>query len=242
MKNFLKSSFSNPLAPFILIFALIILTTLIVSNIKTSMETANATQTELAAKHNLMMDPSLSTEIFEEPGPANPSEPDVQLLTAAALMDWSKGNFKAAEDKFRTILVFNPNNPVALSHLGALLHHRGDYKNAELMFRQQTLFFPSDPNAYMNLGTVLAKQNKLNEAIKVSKRSLELDPSNAATALSLARIYSLANNKIVAMDYFKRAASSMGPKIVEASWDPAFDSIRNTAEFKEIINRAGEQK
>lgn len=241
MKHFLKSSFSNPLAPFILIFALIILTTLIVSNIKNSLETEAAKETEFAASHSLLLDPQ-PAGMPVEPEPADLSKPDVQYLTAAALADWSKGNFDAAEDKFRTILVFNPNNPVALSHLGALLHHRGDYKNSELMFRRQTLFFPSDPNAYMNLGTVLAKQNKFNEAIRVSKRSLELDPSNAATALSLAKIHSLANNKSTAMDYFKRAANIMGPGIVEASWDPAFDNIRKTPEFKKIIKEAGENR
>ncbi len=241
MKQFLKSGFSNPLAPFILIFALIILTTLIVSNIKTSMETEAAKETEFAANHSLLLDSS-TARIPAEPKPEDLSKPDVQFLTAAALSDWSKGDFSAAEDKFRTILVFNPNNPVALSHLGALLHHRGDYKNAELMFRRQTLFFPSDPNAHMNLGTVLAKQNKFKEAIKVSKRSLELDPSNAATALSLAKIHSLANNAQTAMDYFRRAAGILGPGIVEASWDPAFDNIRNTAEFKKIVREAGENK
>ena len=241
MKQFLKSSFSNPLAPFILIFALIILTTLIVSNIKTSMETAAEKETEFTANHTLLLDPQ-PAGIPVEPKQADLSKPDVPFLTASALADWSKGNFEAAEDKFRTILVFSPNNPVALSHLGALLHHRGDYKNAELMFRRQTLFFPSDPNAHMNLGTVLAKQNKFNEAIQVSKRSLELDPSNAASALSLAKIHSLANNKQTAMDYFKRAANILGPGIVEASWDPALDNIRNMAEFKEIIRTAGENK
>ena len=242
MKQFLKSSFSNPLAPFILIFALIILTTLIVSNIKNSMETEAAKETEFAANHSLLLDSSSSAGLPPETEPKDNSKPDVQFLTAAALADWSKGNFDAAEDKFRTILVFNPNNPVALSHLGALLHHRGDYKNAELMFRRQTLFFPSDPNAHMNLGTVLAKQNKFSEAIRVSKRSLELDPSNSATALNLAKIHSMANNKQTAMDYFKRAANIMGPGIVEASWDPAFDNIRNTAEFKRIVKEAGENR
>ncbi len=242
MKAFLKSGFSNPLAPFILIFALIILTTLIVSNIKTTMETEAAKKTEFAAKNSLMVDPSLATGIPDEPENTDLSKPDVQYLTAAALADWARGDFNAAEDKFRTILVFHPNNPVALSHLGALLHHRGDYKNAELMFRRQTLFFPSDPNAHMNLGTVLAKQNKFKEAIQVSKRSLELDPSNAATALSVAKIHSLANNKNTAMDYFRRAANILGPGIVESSWDPAFDNIRDLPEFRSIIREAEKNK
>lgn len=237
MKNFLLSGIKNPLAPFILLMALIILMTIIVTNIKT----AQAERTMGAVSRDLLFDPSLPTSFEEMPEPlTEPTlEPDIRGLTAAALDDWARGDFSGAEDKFRTILVFRPNNAVALSHLGALMHHRGDYKTAELMFRKQTLFYPGDPNAYLNLATVLAKQNKLPEALAASKQSLALDPGgSAATHLSLAKIYSLANNRKVALDFLRRAAIQLGPRLIEASWDPSFDNIRQTPEFQELLRDA----
>ena len=225
---------SPSLTPFVMIFALIILFTIIVSNIRDSEE--NSQQEK---KQNSIKELRLSTSFEPDTEkPANLDIPDTQMLAASALTDWHRGNFKEAEDKFRTILVFSPNNPIALSHLGALLHHRGDYENAELMFRRQTLYFPGDPGAHQNLGAILAKQNKFKEAIQVSKRGLELAPSSPSSVLVLAKIYSLAGSSKLALEYFRRAASMMGRDIVKASWDPAFDNIRKTEEFAEILRNA----
>ncbi len=240
-KDSLFSGIRNPLGPFILLMALIILTTIIITNIKTAQE---RTENPAPVPRDLLFDPSLPTRFEDgEIRSALPTlEPDIRRLTSAALDDWARGDFPAAEDKFRTILVFRPNNAVALSHLGALMSHRGDYKTAELMFRNQTLFYPGDPNAYLNLATVLAKQNKLPEALAASKQSLALDPGGTtATHLSLAKIYSLANNRKVALDFLRRAAADLGPRLVEASWDPSFDNIRKSREFQELVREAEKQ-
>ena len=237
MKSSIFSGIHNPLSPFLLLLALIILATIIISNIQSEQEKQWFRN---AAPRELQYDPSLPTRIDDMDSQyASPMlEPDIQRLTAAALDDWARGDFTAAEDKFRTILVFRPNNAVALSHLGALLSHRGDYKTAELMFRNQTLFYPGDPNAYLNLATVLAKQKRLPEALAASKQSLALSPGGAANHLSLAKIYSLANNRKMALDFFRRAAGSLGARLVEASWDPSFDNIRQTPEFQELVREA----
>ncbi len=236
MKNFLVSGIKNPLAPFILLLALIILMTIIISNINTARETAHA------GRRSLLFDPQ-PEETDETAGMSAGSEPDIRRLTAEALDAWEGGDLAAAEDKFRTILVFRPNSAVALSHLGALLHHRGDYASAERMFRRQTLFHPGDPNAYLNLASVLARQNKLPEALAVSKQSLRLAPkASSANLLSLAKIYSQAKDEKRALDYFRRAASILGPRLVEAGWDPAFDNIRKNPEFQTLLRDARKQK
>ena len=230
---------SNPsLTPFVMIFALIILFTIIVSNIRNPEESGQP-EKKRSSTQGLIFNPRLSTGLEPDADKSSVSDlPDTQMLAASALTDWHSGNFREAEDKFRTILVFSPNNPVALSHLGALLHHRGDYENAELMFRRQTLYFPGDPGAYQNLGAILAKQNKFKEAIQVSKRGLDLAPSSPSSVLILAKVYSLAGSSKLALEYFRRAASMMGRGIVKASWDPAFDNIRKTEEFSEILREA----
>ena len=238
MKNFLVSGIKNPLAPFILLLALIILMTIIISNIKSARETAQLH----TGRQNLLFDPQ-PADSDETAAEKTGSEPDIRHLTAEALDAWEGGDFAAAADKFRTILVFRPNNAVALSHLGALLHHRGDYASAERMFRRQTLFHPGDPNAYLNLASVLARQNKLPEALAVSKQSLRLAPKASSTnLLSLAKIYSQAKDEKRALDYFRRAASILGPRLVEAGWDPAFDNIRQNPEFQSLLRDAGKQQ
>lgn len=229
---------SPSLTPFVMIFALVILFTIIVSNIRDSEENSQQEKKQSSIKE-LLFNPNLSTSYEPDNHVSQDSDiPDTQMLAASALADWHSGKFKEAENKFRTILVFSPNNPIALSHLGALLHHRGDYKNAELMFRRQTLYFPGDPGAHQNLGATLAKQNKFREAIQVTKRGLELAPSSPSSALVLAKIYSLAGSTKPALEYFRRAASVMGRGIVEASWDPSFDNIRKTEEFTKILSEA----
>lgn len=238
MKNFLNIS-GPSLTPFVMIFALIILFTIIVSNIRDSEENAKRNEKKQNSVRSMEFRPLLNTRFEpEDERPPDSGAPDTQMLAAAALADWNNGKFAAAEDKFRTVLVFSPNNPIALSHLGAILHHRGDYENAELMFRRQTLYFPGDPGAFQNLGATLAKQHKYKEAINVTKRGLELAPSSPASALVLAKIYSLTGNRQTALDYFRRAAAILGRGILEASWDSAFDNIRETKEFARILREA----
>ena len=77
MKNFLVSSIKNPLAPFILLLALIILMTIIISNIKSARETAHAH----TGRQSLLFDPQ-PEETDETGGTPAASEPDIRHLTA----------------------------------------------------------------------------------------------------------------------------------------------------------------
>ena len=78
----------------------------------------------------------------------------------------------------------------------------------------------------------------MSKALAASKQSLALSPGGTANHLSLAKIYSLANNRKMALDFFRRAAGSLGARLVEASWDPSFDNIRQTPEFQELVREA----
>ena len=42
----------------------------------------------------------------------------------------------------------------------------------------------------------------------------------------------------MALDFLRRAAVRLGPELVELSWDPAFDNIRRTQEFQQLIRDA----
>ena len=83
MKRFLRSGIKNPLAPFILLMALIILITIIITNIKT----AQVGYAKTAPPRDLLFDPSLPTSFEETPeAPGEPTlEPDLRGLTAAGL-------------------------------------------------------------------------------------------------------------------------------------------------------------
>ena len=89
MKNFLVSGIKNPLAPFILLLALIILMTIIISNINTARETAHA------GRRSLLFDPQ-PEETDEIAGMSAGSEPDIRRLTAEALDAWEGGDLAAA--------------------------------------------------------------------------------------------------------------------------------------------------
>ena len=212
MKNFLVSSIKNPLAPFILLLALIILMTIIISNIKSARETAHAH----TGRQSLLFDPQ-PEETDETGGTPAASEPDIRHLTAEALDAWEGGDFAAADWVLTS--------------------------DAERAIIKTLGLFPGDPNAYLNLASVLARQNKLPEALAVSKQSLRLAPKASSTnLLSLAKIYSQAKDEKRALDYFRRAASILGPRLVEAGWDPAFDNIRQNPEFQSLLRDAGKQQ
>ncbi len=230
--NFLKSGISNPLLPFIVLLMLVILITVIASNLKEIQRTnSSGSAAPVPDASNFRKPGAVPAPVRASSGEASP---DIAALTRAALEDWRNGDLQNAEDKFRTALVFQPDNPVALSYLGTLFHHRGDYKTAELMFRRQTLYFPTNPSGYMNLGLTLLKQNRFDEALAESKRAYVLDPASDESALNIAKILVSAGEKGMALAYLRRAARSGSANILNALWDPVFDPIRDDPEFLRI--------
>jgi len=237
---------NKPLAPFIVFFALVILLTIAIANmrapeepLKQQAKPKDARIISLSPMKDIVLEkPFKTVKPIQVAGPEQNATVDAKKLLAEAFKCLDEGNVQAAEDKFRTVLVFEPDNIKALSAIGGLLYKQGKYPDAELFFRNQAKLSPDDATVYNNLGAVLAKQRKYSEAIKSMERGLLINPDSGVALFNLSGMNSLAGNAREAIDNFKKAYVKLGEKILPLSNDPSFDNIRSTQEFKDIIDQA----
>ena len=167
---------------------------------------------------------------------------EIQKMLNQAYNDMAAGNLDAAENKARTVLVFEPENFAAMSLLGKVLYSQQKYELAEAMFRRQTELKKDDPSVYNNLGQSLAKQNKYDEAIVQMIFAAELYPESPLISLNLSGMHSIKGEKEKSIKLFRKAFKVLGNQIIPISYDPALNNIREEPEFIQIINDAKKLK
>ena len=165
-------------------------------------------------------------------------EKKVLNLLLQAYSELDKGKIDAAEDKVKTVLMFQHENYEALSLLGKIYYLKHEYGNAEKIFTKQIKVNAKSASAYNNLGQVLLKQEKYSRAVIQFKKALELDPESGLIALNLSGAYAQQGKKEEAITAFDKAFSLMGTSIINVANHPALDNIRDEKDFRVIMKRA----
>lgn len=165
-------------------------------------------------------------------------EKKILNLLLQAYSELDKGKIDAAEDKVKTVLMFQNENNEALSLLGKLYYLKQEYESAENIFSKQIRINPKSASAYNNLGQVLLKQKKYPRAVLQFKKALELDPESGLIALNLSGAYAQLGKKEESIAAFDKAFSLMGVSIINVANHPALDSIRDEKGFRLIMKRA----
>jgi Flp pilus assembly protein TadD len=230
------------LAPLIGVIALVILLSFIIINSDFSKVTDSDKEKKtknVPPKVNLRPQPN---EYSLTPRNADAVEEKEHLFKireniARARNLYAAGKTEAAEEVLRTLLVFDPNHPQALSLLGRILFYSSRYSEAEVLFRKQVRLDPRDPLAYNRLGSTLAKQKRYKEAIANSKIALGINPESGQAHVNLSGMYSVTGDKEKAIKHFQEAYRLLGYSVLQISFDEAFDNIRDTTQFQDIISK-----
>ena len=158
------------------------------------------------------------------------------LLQAYSELD--KGKISVAEDRVKTVLVFQPENNEALSLLGKIYYLQHKYKKAELIFQQQVKINKKSAGAYNNLGQVLLKQKKYSRAASQFLVAQNIDPESGVIALNLSGAYSQQGKKSESIESFKKAFKLLGIRVITVANHSALDNIRKEKEFRDILKKA----
>ncbi len=150
----------------------------------------------------------------------------------------AEGKEADAEDRLRTLLIFEPNNPQALSLLGGIMYYSSRYQEAEMIFRKQIQLDPDKAPLHNQLGSVLAKQDKITEAVAECLKAVDLEPDSADARINLAGMYSVSGDRDNAMKQLIAAYKLIGYRILPFTHDSAFDKIRQSPEFQETVQMA----
>jgi len=164
----------------------------------------------------------------------------IKKLLSDTLDDIDHDRIDEAEDKVRTILVFDPNNLQALTIMGRIFYSDKRYMEAETVFRRQAKLSPGDPTVLNNLGSTLVRLNKVNEAINYLHQAWGKSPDSPEIIINLAGAYAVAGDRVQTMQMLRRAEKILGPALLPLAEDPCFDTIRNLAEFRRLLRQAAQ--
>ena len=204
MENKPQDKLSKPLLPLIMLLMLVILLTVIISNIKLATKQIPFSdrppipETTSLTEQNRQLGVSEVTEIL--------SKEEQIILTA--IKKYRLGEIEEAENDFRTILVFDPDNQAALSYLGTIFFTQKKYKEAEMLFRKETKVYPGNPAAFRNLALALHYQGKIKDAIVAMKTATDMSPDHPDYLVTLARFYAYTGELEYAERYLLRAENN----------------------------------
>jgi Tfp pilus assembly protein PilF len=165
-------------------------------------------------------------------------EKKILNLLLQAYSELDKGKIDVAENKVKTVLLFQKNNNEALSLLGKIYYLQNEYIKAETTFRKQVKLNSKSASAYNNLGQVLLKQKKYIQAVEQFEIAQKLDPESGLIALNLSGAYSKQGKKKESLAAFQKAFELMGTRVIAVANHPALDNIRKEKEFRDILKNA----
>ena len=223
----------------VFLFGIVLLTAIVVST-RPEMEPPTASDSKSEKKDTMYLS---NIDIAKEPELRRRQkhildEKKILNLLLQAYSELDKGKIEAAQDKVKTVLVYQEKNNEALSLLGKIYYLKHEYKNAEDIFTRQIKFNGKSASAYNNLGQVLLKQKKYTRAVLQFKAALKLDPESGLIALNLAGAYSQQGKKKEAISAFDQAFKLMGTSIITVANHPALENIREEKEFREVVKKA----
>ncbi len=241
IKRGVNTKMNRSLAPLIIIFGLVILATVFLSSkgtVKKPEEPSRVVNSFPDMRLNYMAHQNQNTQYSERNDPAPNWMPDIPSLLLEAQRDFEQGNYGPAEDKLRTIMIFEPDNVRAMTVLAYILYSARKFSESAALFKRIISISPYDASAMANLGAALARMNDFNEALKYSLQGFSIDPSSPVTLLNLAGIYAMSGNREKALEFFKKAADRLGDSIIPQAYDQVFDNIRDEHDFQSLVAAA----
>ena len=170
---------------------------------------------------------------FEKIYTLQPDDPDALINLGVAYA--GKGELDKAIEKFQETLALRPDDPDALINLGVAYAKKGELDKAIEKYQEALALRPDYPDALINLGVAYFYTKNYIEIKNIFDRLLAIDPTYSMGYFHLARLYSIQNNEKEALK-FLHIALKMDPSMKRFREDPSFDNIRDTVDFKKLMD------
>ena len=129
----------------------------------------------------------------------------MKITIKQAISAHKEGNFKEAENLYRSILKIHPENLDAINNLGLILHQHSKFDEAETNYNKVIKLKPDMVEAHYNLGNTLFELKRLKEAEVSYGKAIELRPGYGNALYNLG-ITLLKLNKLSELEkIFKKA-------------------------------------
>ena len=155
------------------------------------------------------------------------------LLLEQAINFHLQGKLDLAEENYKKLINYLPNNTVALSNLGAISLQKGDFEYGLELTERSLEIDRNQPNALNNYGVMLQKLSRTNEALKIYNLAIEAKSDNAEA-------YANRGNALSELKQFQEAQLSYDlaiyhrPNYARAHFNKG-KSLKESGELKKAI-------
>lgn len=131
------------------------------------------------------------------------SLPHVDDLLREAFSSHQEGDLEHAEMCYQAILEHEPQQNIALHHLGVIALQRGQYDIAETRLRHALDFSPQSLDVQANLALVLKAQGHYDEAIELCRKIVDQQPDHSGARHNLANMLFTINRFVEAAEHYE---------------------------------------
>lgn len=141
--------------------------------------------------------------VFElEPGNSDAAN----YLDNAARESYKTGNFKQAEDNFKTLIAFMPEKGTYINLLAEVYANTGKADSALIILNDLITREPSSDQAWNKLGEIYGRiYGDLEKSLIYLQKAYELNPENASTLKNLGTAYGMAGKFELSLRYLLEA-------------------------------------
>ncbi|MFQ6039389.1 MAG: tetratricopeptide repeat protein [Candidatus Poribacteria bacterium] len=125
---------------------------------------------------------------------------------------------------------------------GADYYHKGMYDKAMAEFQKAIMIKPDYAEAHNNLGVIYRAKGMYEIAMDEFQMAIRFKPKFAIAYYNLARTYSQSNDRRKSIESLRRAIHLNDKFIDFAISEKAFENIRDSLEFRELIGGKDEKK
>lgn len=130
----------------------------------------------------------------------------------------------------------DPKSVNTLTSLADCYYRFGDYKTAIEYLDKANKLNPKDSYTHSKRGYIYLRQKNFDGAQKEFSKALELDPKNSNRPFGLACFFAVKGQNKEALEWLKKAFDMGYSSFVSLKFDSDLDSIRETEEFKQMVN------
>jgi tetratricopeptide (TPR) repeat protein len=188
-------------------------------------------------------------ETFAEGSPRDPVLRNKMGIAYHQMLQLDK-----AQKCYEQAIKLKPNYHEAVNNLGTIYYAKKNYRRAVSQYRKAIKLAPDQASVHSNLGTAYFARNQLDRALEEFRTALSLDPEvfehhstygvmlqersvadRAKYHYWMATLYAQQNRGDLAIQYLRKALEEGFKERKKLTEEPAFASIRELPEFKQLL-------